>query len=89
MKFYIAAVVKAHNGERVRSKTMTEIIPSERKSGDYGCFINTDQTAAVDAAIKARNEWHAKGYGPYEIWAGELSHRVEVPVEYKLVRINS
>ena len=53
-------------------------------------FTSTNKQRAVSAAITARNEWQAKGNGPYKIFAGELSTEVvDIPVvNYDEVKIS-
>lgn len=60
---------------------------SGRPDGDWASFVNKNKKDAVAAAMKARSRWEAKGFGPYQIWVGELVEAVNVPVEYKLEAI--
>lgn len=60
---------------------------SGRPDGDWASFINKNEKEAVKAAIKARDHWEKKGFGPYQIWVGELTAAVHVPVQYKLKAI--
>lgn len=50
-------------------------------------FTADTKDRCVRTAIKAKEEWEARGNGPYKIYIGELSNEVVFPVSYKLVEI--
>jgi len=74
VKIYVAVVHKAWQ-------------LSGRPDGDWASFVNKNKKAAIAAAMKARDRWEKKGFGPYQIWTGELTEAVNVPVEYELEAI--
>lgn len=56
-------------------------------------YTSTDKEALIRQALQARQEMERGGggvspnrysYGPYSIFIGEMTHKVEVPVEYTL-----
>ncbi len=60
---------------------------SGRPEGDWASFLNKNKNSAIEAAVKARAKWEAKGYGPYKIWVGVLSQEVNIPVKFELAAI--
>lgn len=44
-----------------------------------------DRDELVRRACAARDEWELKNNGPYDIYVGELTHHVTMPVNFILV----
>jgi hypothetical protein len=74
VKIYVAVVVKG-------------VERSQRPEGDWASFTGKDKKTVIAAAMKARGRWEAKGFGPYQIWVGQLTQEVNVPVKYELAAI--
>jgi hypothetical protein len=60
---------------------------SRREDGSWSSFIGIDKTETIERASKARDRYELKGYGPYVCYVGQLSERVKVPTNFKLVKI--
>jgi len=65
------------------------IIYSGRPSmGDWACFIGDDKEKVITQALKARDKWTASGnYGPYDVFTGELTSKVNELRRYSEVRL--
>ena len=60
---------------------------SNRPEGDWASFCNNNKQKAIEAANTARNRWQSKGYGPYRLFVGRLTHEATVPVQFELEEI--
>ena len=60
---------------------------SQRDDGSWSSFIGVDKTETIGRAMKARERYEAKGYGPYSCYVGELNELVKVPINFKLVKL--
>lgn len=62
---------------------------SAREMGDWACFCADTKDEAIQRAVRARERWEANGrLGPYEIFVGQLTERVNEPAfAYSLSRL--
>jgi hypothetical protein len=57
---------------------------SERTHGDWASFIDKNKNNVITKALKARNEWERKGFGPYTILVGNITEEAVLPQDYTL-----
>jgi len=62
---------------------------STRDHGDWASFIDKNKNNVITKALKARNEWERKGYGPYIILVGTLEEEATIPANYELRPIDT
>jgi hypothetical protein len=69
---YIAVVYTKHSG---------------RPNKDLAAFVSPEKQVAVSLALKARDEWERKSFGPYEIFVGELTEKVTTTQKFELQKL--
>jgi hypothetical protein len=62
------------------------ILSARGKWGDWSSFLGA-KTAVIEQAIQARAEWEAKGSGPYVILLGTITEKVQLPTNFKVVKL--